>query len=276
MGVSHLKQSTPTKCSHSAVSFVRASATYELVVQQLKKAILLGRLKPGERLPPERDLAKQVLVSRTTIREALRVLEGEGLVAVKRGAAGGLVVLGQNRLSRGEIEGYMRAQWSTLDGLFEFRIANECTAASLAAARRSKRHLARLRAALKEMDTLCVSREVRANAVNIARFSALDSEFHLIIADASANSYLLAAVEESRATMSSPVGKVCYRLETGANDHHHLIYGAIEDRDAELAAELMRRHIEATRSSLYSLMSKVPAKDVLASNPSVFPPRWTR
>lgn len=245
-----------TSGGDSAIGSIRSTATYELVVEQLRKAIFLGRFMPGEKLPPERDLAKQLLVSRTTIREAIRVLEGEGLVAVRRGAAGGLVVLDQHRLKKAEIEVYMEAQRALLDSLFEFRIANECAAASLAAMRREPKHLARMRKALVEMDTLCATEESRANTANIARFFACDSEFHLAIAEASMNHFLLEAVEQSRAAMFLPVGKVFLKLEDRANDHHRGIFQAIESQNCKLASQRMRMHIEATRASLYNMMPK--------------------
>ncbi|RUP09919.1 GntR family transcriptional regulator [Hyphomicrobium sp.] len=251
-----VKQPDASKPGDPAIGSIRAAATYELVVEQLRKAIFLGRFMPGDKLPPERDLAQQMLVSRTTIREAIRVLEGEGLLVVKRGAAGGLVVLGQNRLKPAEIEVYMETQRGLLDSLFEYRLANECAAASLAAKRREKKHLKLLKKALVEMDTLCASREARAHTANISRFFACDSEFHLAIAQASQNHYLLEAVEKSRAAMFLPVGKVFNRLEDRANDHHQGIYQAIEDQNADLAAQRMKMHIEATRASLYDLMPK--------------------
>lgn len=251
-----MKQWNPLRAYEPPIGSIRATATYELVVEQLRKAIFLGRFLPGNKLPPERDLAKQMLVSRTTIREAIRVLEGEGLVAVKRGAAGGLVVLEQNRLKQAEIEVYMETQRSLLDSLFEYRLTNECAAAALAAVRRDKKHLTRLRKALVEMDALSATKESRANTANIARFFACDSEFHVVIAEASMNHYLLEAVEQSRAAMFLPVGKVFNRLEDRANDHHQAIYQAIESQNPELAAQRMKMHIEATRSSLYNLMPR--------------------
>lgn len=251
-----VKQEVPGRPFDPVIGSIRPAATYELVVEQLRKAIFLGRFMPGDKLPPERDLAKQMLVSRTTIREAIRVLEGEGLLAVKRGSTGGLIVLGQHRLNQAEIEVYMEAQREILDGLFEYRLANECAAAALAALRRERKHLMRLRSSLAEMDALCVSRESRANLSNIARFFACDSEFHLTIAEASMNPHLLAAVEQSRAAMFLPVGKVFNRLEDRANDHHQGIYQAIESQNSDLASQRMKMHIEATRSSLYNLMPK--------------------
>lgn len=246
----HETQAAP----HPRIGAIRASATYELVVEQLRKAIFLSRFVPGDKLPPERDLAKQMLVSRTTIREAVRVLEGEGLIAVKRGPTGGLVVQQQNLLRPGEIEAYIEAQLTQLDNLFDYRIANEAAAAGLAALRRDKRQVARMRRALDEMDRLSATKETRANTANIARFFACDSEFHITIAQSSGNPYLLDAVEHSRAAMFLPVGKVFRHLEDRANDHHLAIFQAIVDKDPELAAARMKMHIEATRSSLYSLL----------------------
>lgn len=240
----------------ASIASVRATAAYELVVEQLRKAIFLGRFMPGDKLPPERDLASQMLVSRTTIREAIRVLEGEGLVAVKRGAAGGLTVLAQDRLSPSESRVYIEAQLDILDSLFEYRIANEAAAASFAATRRTQAQLDRLRRALETMDAVCATAESRAVTSNIARFNSADSEFHLVIAEASMNTYFLKAVEESRAAMFLPVGKVFSRLENRANDHHQAIYQAIEERHADAAAEWMKRHVEATRASLHDLLPK--------------------
>src|SRR5213592_4815792 len=72
---------------------VRRPASYELVLEQIRRAIQLGRFEGGTRLPSERELAQQFGVSRTTVREAIRVLQGEGLVDVKRGRNGGAVVI---------------------------------------------------------------------------------------------------------------------------------------------------------------------------------------
>lgn len=238
------------------IGSVRATATYELVVEQVRRAIYLGRFLPGDKLPPERDLASQMGVSRTTIREAVRVLEGEGLVTVRRGATGGLIVLGQAKLTPGQVKSYMEAQRGLLDSVFEFRLANECAAASLAATRRTETHLKRLGRALEEMDRLGATAEARERTGNIARFSAWDSEFHLGIAQASLNPFLVKAVEDARAAMFLPIGRVFTRLEDHANEHHAAIFEAVRDRDATAAAAHMQAHIEATRRALHGLLPK--------------------
>lgn len=242
------------KSAQGAISSIRPVSTYELVVEQVKRAIFLGRFVPGDKLPAERDLAAQMQVSRTTIREAMRVLEGEGLIQVKRGAAGGLVVKGQVDLQANEIEAYMEGHRELLDSIYEYRIANECMAARLAATRRSKEQLRRMSVCLKGMEALCETPESRAVTANIARFRALDSEFHLVVAEACGNRFIIQAVEDSRTAMFLPIGKIFKRLEDSANEHHEAIFGAIKDGDADRAAEAMRRHIVTTRQSLENLM----------------------
>jgi len=242
------------KLIQGAINSIRPVATYELVVEQVKRAIFLGRFVPGDKLPAERDLAAQMLVSRTTIREAMRVLEGEGLIQVKRGATGGLVVKAQNRLQPNEIEIYMETQRELLDSIFEYRVANECMAARLAATRRNKDQLRRMASSLKAMGHLCETPEMRAITANIARFRALDSEFHLAVAEASGNRFIMQAVEDSRTAMFLPIGKVFKKLEDSANEHHEAIFAAVRDGDPERAAEAMRLHIMTSRESLENLM----------------------
>lgn len=239
-----------------AIGSVRAAATYELVVEQIRRAIFLGRFLPGDRLPAERDLASQMAVSRTTIREAIRVLDAEGLVTVKRGAAGGLVVLEQGRLSRAEIESYMAGQREWIDHVLDYRIANECAAAALAARRRTEGHLTRLAAAVEEMTAICATPQTRAVTANVGRFFAVDAAFHLTIGEASMNPFLARAVEDTRAAMYLPIGKVFAEIEDVAHDHHQDILQAITEQDADAAAARMRVHIETTREGLHHLLPR--------------------
>lgn len=236
------------------IGSIRPAATYELVVEQVKRAIFLGRFMPGDKLPAERDLAAQMMVSRTTIREAMRVLEGEGLIQVKRGMMGGLIVKAQNELQPHEIQSYMETRRAQLDHIFEYRIANECMATRLAATRRTEEQLDRLESMLKAMGRLCETPEMRAITPNIARFRALDSEFHLLLAEASGNPFLFRAVEDARTEMFLPIGKVFKRLEDTANEHHEAIFSAVQSKDPDRAAEAMRQHILTSRESLEALM----------------------
>ncbi|MGH8946288.1 MAG: FadR/GntR family transcriptional regulator, partial [Acidimicrobiia bacterium] len=71
---------------------IKAGRVSDAIVDQFKTAIRQGKLTPGDRLPPERELTKLFGVSRVAVRDALRLLEASGLIEVKVGAAGGAVV----------------------------------------------------------------------------------------------------------------------------------------------------------------------------------------
>lgn len=113
---------------------VEVVAAYEVVAQRLRRAIHLGELPPGSKLPPERILSERLGVSRITLREAIRVLEGEGYVEVGRGSRGGTTVR-SGEMRPAEVRAWMRKRRSELDALFHFRRINEAGAAERAATR---------------------------------------------------------------------------------------------------------------------------------------------
>src|SRR5262249_30091725 len=79
--------------AQAAIERVAHVPVYGLVVDKLRRAIHNGSFVPGDKFPPERELSKQLGVSRASVREAIRVLEGEGYVETRRGASGGIIVL---------------------------------------------------------------------------------------------------------------------------------------------------------------------------------------
>src|SRR3954470_10279275 len=160
----------------TTISPITHAPVYELVVDQLRRAIHMGTYAPGDKLPPERELAQRLEVSRASVREAVRVLEGEGYVEPRRGATGGVIVLDRALLEE-KIGPYIRALLPQMEEIFEFRKAVECAAARLAAKRRTDEHLANLEAALKVIE----------DGLETRRFRAADSQFHLGIAEAAAN-----------------------------------------------------------------------------------------
>jgi len=164
-----------------AVDLVSA---HQVVTERLRHAIHIGTYLPGDKLPPERMLAQQLGVSRMTVREAVRVLRAEGYVSSRRGSAGGITVLDQAEDSK-RLRQALLGRMDELDDNFEFRIAVEGAAARLAAQRRTKDDLARLREAHFELEQ---GRET-------ARFRAADNVFHLAIADAAKNRFMRQAIE---------------------------------------------------------------------------------
>lgn len=237
---------------------VKPPAAYELVVEQIRRALALGRFSPGDMLPPERILTQQLGVSRTVVREAIRVLEGEGMLEVTRGASGGSRVLppaGEEKLSPEEV----RAQCEEIDQVAEFRLAAECPAARFAAQRRSAAEAERILELLSRQDEMLeaieASEEESERARFTARFLELDNRFHMAIAAASHNHYLTEAVEKIRIVMHRPVGTIFARTSDDVNYQHREIAEAIAAGDGETAAKAMADHIESTRETALAQLS---------------------
>lgn len=248
--------------AHAVIDPVRPTSACELVVEQLRRAIHLGRFLAGDKLPPERELAKQLGVSRTTVRDAVKILEGEGLVQSKRGAAGGLTVLEQN--TDGNLRRSLSGRLKAIEEIYDYRLAIECSAARLASARRNKSDLTALARHVKRMGELAAplrrADEAQAMAA-VSQFMAVDSEFHLGIARAARNGYLLAAIEEARAAMFLPIGAVFRRLEDNSNAYHEAIFAALKAGDADAAEAAMRAHLRVSRDGVEGLVQRaLPVK----------------
>ncbi len=126
---------------------------YQLLADELRADITSGRLQPGERLPPEPELCVRTGVSRSTVREALRLLASQHLIVTTRGVTGGSFVAHPDaeQLSEALTIGMTLLTHSAgvgMTDLIEVRRALEVPAAGLAAARRTDAHLAEIRAAL--------------------------------------------------------------------------------------------------------------------------------
>lgn len=223
----------------SSIEPVRVTVAAEAVLEQLRRAIGLGRFLPGDKLPPERSLARQLAVSRTTLRAALRDLVGDGVVEILRGAQGGIVVREGGQGGRNP-----RHTQEEIENTFAFRLANERAAARLAAARRTAADLRRLRGLLNVMKGLTDTAEQRRNPDNVARFVAVDADFHLAIARAARHPLFEEAVERALARRYLPFGTVFVAVHDDANHGHAEILAAIEAGDENRAERLMAAHVE--------------------------------
>lgn len=238
----------------SSIRKIEHAAAHELVVDQIRRAIQLGRFLPGDKLPAERDLAELLGVSRATVREAIRVLETDGILSIRRGAYGGLVVNRVHAMDTRTLRARLKKQTRELNDIFDYRLAIECMSARLAAERRTRDNLGDLRTTLERMGTLAASPRGEHGAHTTALFNAADTEFHLGISAATGNRYLTEGAEKVRRAMFLPVGAVFNELREDANDIHAAIFEAIEHRDGDAAERHMRQHIEATRNAMADLL----------------------
>jgi GntR family transcriptional repressor for pyruvate dehydrogenase complex len=219
------------------VSPVRA---YERVVEQVEQAVFSGRLKPGSRLPSERDLVIQFGVSRSTVREALRVLQSDGLIQSRPGDPRGPEVLAASTKNlQKSVVRLARADSMSLGELLQFRMVLEGSAYLLAAQLRTEAQLAEMEAALVAMTA--------ALDVGYAEFSDADVAFHDAVARATQNTMIVVCSNVVRGVV---VDLIAERL-AHADDrrglmltylrHHSEVLQAIRDGDGDLASRLARR-----------------------------------
>ena len=219
------------------------------ILQQLKSAILDGRVRPGDRLPPEKDLARQFKSSRTSVREAIRSLEESGLVAVRRGSGGGaFVVDGDLRHVTDSLSTLLRLGKISIHHLTEARLVLEPWLAQLAAERITGDELARVHEHVTR----------HAEAIEAGRYHATaDLGFHRMVAEASRNPALVLVFNSIADLM---VGEVVARLRMDAATNesnlacHRRLYEALERHDAATAGQLMHEHVLEVQGRLYRLL----------------------
>ncbi len=161
----------------------------EVVAAELRRQIVSGRLKPGDRLQPESVLQAEFAISRPTMREALRLLESESLIKISRGKHGGARVssIDLSAVSR-QVGVFLQLEGTTLPDVWFARTIIEPPAAGLIAAQRDPKVLAELEANIEEAR--------QAAKVDLIRYADLSAEFSLLITRHSGNKtlHLLAAL----------------------------------------------------------------------------------
>lgn len=214
----------------------------ERVISGISDAVVSGELAPGDRLPPERELAGQFGVSRTVVRDAVKTLSGRGILRVKRGA-GNFVAdpkevapAGLGALAGGLASG-------GFGDLFEVRKVLEAQAAQWAARRRSEHHVGRLRGIVEEAHRYADDPDV---------LDEMDARFHVAVAEASRNLVLVRvmfALLDLLATSRRETLDIAGRAQLSLDEHERIIE-EIEGRDPEAAREAMLAHLISVESAI--------------------------
>lgn len=217
---------------------VRVGRVSEEVVKQVQEAIFSGELAPGDRLPPERELAEQFGLSRMSVRDALRRLESSGLVEIKVGSNGGAFTREPNfDPLRETLSSMLRWKKANILELVETRKIVETAVAGLAAQRANKEDLREMREAIE-----AAQRALSSGQPNYGPHSV---KFHAALAKAAKNHVLNLTVRSFRGWFSDVLEKLLTTAdmaERAIADHWEL-YKAIEAHDAERARELMAQHL---------------------------------
>jgi GntR family transcriptional regulator, transcriptional repressor for pyruvate dehydrogenase complex len=227
---------------------LEAQPLHQGVVSQITRQIVSGQLGPGSLLPVEPELAERFGVSRTVIREAVRVLVSRGLVAVRHGS--GMRVRPQSdwdNLDPSILFEQVRSggRDQVLSEIVEVRRILEVAVAALAAERRSDEDLERMRSALRGMQETV--RDPNA-------YTQLDIEFHERILAAARNRLLREALRPVNEVLAA--GRYISVRVPGAAEKslrgHEEIYAAIERGDAEAARDAMRSHVRQFESDIFA------------------------
>jgi len=216
--------------------------THQLVLHWIEGQLSEGKLAVGGRLPAERTLAEQLQVSRTSVREAIRILEAMGVVraGVGSGPEAGTVVISDPTAALGSaLRLHVATQHLPVSDIVQTRVLLESWAASHA--RPDSPELTGAARLLAEMD---------ADGMAVDDFLALDVRFHLALADAAGNAVVSAMMGSLRESITGYASRLTANLPdwdataVRLRSEHHEILDAIRNDDGERAARLVAAHIE--------------------------------
>ena len=219
----------------------RNATAGSLVVEHVRRLVEAGRLKPGDRLPSERELTQQLKLSRPSLRSGLRALEAMGVVEARQGA-GTFIVAGPPRLGEGPLRFLAALHGFTREEMFEARRVLEVSTAGLAAERATPEQLTVMAEEVASMF---------ADLDDPPVFLRHDVQFHRAVAAGSHNPVL--------ATLIDTVAEVVYEtrrltveratdLKESA-EMHRRIYQAVKARDPERARQEMNKHLDLARQA---------------------------
>lgn len=216
----------------------------EDIIEQVRDLITSGRLKPGDRLPAEREFAQTLSVGRSAVREAIRALESLGIVEARAGQ-GTFVTTPPGGQGRDPITASLFQAWNTQRNLFEVRRVLEPGLAALAARRAKPEQIEKMRAALHDQEGKVQARE---------SYMKEDTAFHYLVAEATGNEILLRVADslmellrETRETFWKTGDRPARSLKD-----HQAILNAIEARKPLMAERRMREHISAVERLVFS------------------------
>lgn len=223
---------------------VRKTRVSEEIIGQVRDLITSGRLKVGDRLPAERELAKILQVGRSTVREAIRALESLGILQARPGE-GTFLVSNPSETKTDPITASAFKTWENQHKLFEVRMVIEPDLAALAARRASPEQIAKMREILREQETSVKRGDIGMKA---------DTAFHFLLAEATGNEILLRIMDslmhllhETREASLHVSGRSAISLK-----QHKMIVRAIEARDPTAAERRMREHIAGMEKLVFA------------------------
>ena len=212
------------------------------IATQLVELIELQKLSPGDRLPPERQLSELLEVSRPSLREALHILQAQGIVQIRHGQ--GTFV--QEPAVAQELRASVLTKTHGLNELFDAREVLEVPASKWAAEKATKEDIRLLRATLNQIEVITA-----IEPIDYDQLQALDARFHLTIVGIAGNRFInqtLNVLQDVMRMSMETTLRLPGRSEISRNEHNQIL-AAIESGDGELASELTFQHISGARKT---------------------------
>lgn len=230
---------------------------YEQIADQLLGQIGERRLRPGDAVPSERELTQVYGVGRSTVREALRMLESRGVIAAV--GNGTFSVAGYANPLNSSLQLLLSLDQATMHDIYELRRVLECEAAAIAAQRHTEVHLASMEASIEAMTEALGS----ADPDRGERYIDGDLRFHLAIAEATRNGLILHTMRALRDVMRRALMSIFLIPESPERslEQHRAIRDAIAAGDAERARSAMGSHLARVESDVHHAITSglVPA-----------------
>ena len=215
----------------------------QLVAEQLEEAIVSGRLKPGDKLPPERDMLMDLATSRRSLREAIRVLEQKGLIEIRLGVKGGSFVKVPTTDSVSKsLALLVRFKKVPVKELAEFRLDMEGIVARRAAQRADDSDIDHLERIVSKAEAV-----LGDPYAEFSDYKEIDREYHLALAAAARNQLYASVLRIIHDNMSHYFEKHVAYHKGRFNDHHKEMIEmleAIKNQDGDKAFALANRHIQ--------------------------------
>ncbi|TCS82091.1 FadR/GntR family transcriptional regulator [Tepidibacillus fermentans] len=232
---------------------IKPQKIYERVAEQLKEMILDGTLKPGERLLSVRELAEELQVGRSAVREALSALSAMGLIEIRQGEGTFVKKFSEADLLSFDVSDQL-IDIDQIKSLMEVRKIIEVSAVELAAQRRTNEDLFHLEEALNRM---------KEDLKTLDENEAADWMFHYAIAKATKNNMLVHIIESISDSIKKNLKtnrKILFSLPGTPEqllEEHSNIFHAIEKRDSQEARKLMLEHLQRVEDKIFVLSNDI-------------------
>ncbi len=224
-------------------------SAHQVVVNHLRRIIHLGELQPGTKLPPERQLSARLGVSRTTLREAMHILQVEGYVDISIGQQGGVFVRTTTFPSGQQAEHWAKES-TDVKYVYDLRAVVEGYAARAAATTIGAESLAALEGTVASMES----------TDSIGIFRQADLRFHLTIAEATGLALLPDIVGQLRAALFMPFQVIeLADMQDSSVREHRQILDALSAHDAESAGAFMTAHVAHSATAMMAALERFRA-----------------